>query len=82
VSKKEFIAISDNEEFPLCGVSFWDDDRKEHLKEGRKPSDYKHHYRAVSRDLIERHDALYAEFMEVDARLRKAFRSAKKRPTA
>lgn len=77
---KVFINISDNEEFPLCGVSFWDDDRKEHAKQGRNPADYRHHYRAISRELVERHDALYVEFLEVDARLRKAFLAAKRMP--
>lgn len=77
---KVFINICDNEEFPLCGVSFWDDDSKEHVKQGRNPADYRHHYRAISRELVERHEALYNEFLEVDERLRKAFMAAKGKP--
>ncbi len=78
--RKVFIVIQDNEEFPLCGVSYWEEDRKEHVAAGRNPGDYVHHYRAVDRALVDRHEALYAEFMEVDGRLRRAFLAAKKAP--
>lgn len=77
---KVFIAIHDEEVWPVAGVDRWEVDRKEMVKRGDNPNDYRHHYRGVSQEVVEEYEAAYDEFLRLELRLRRAFKAAKHRP--